>query len=145
MTQSSDLRLLAILILEGTHTSEEHHGLLRPIRIIEPVEQSCHLQGSFSLDDWYETKSERVAPVDEVHKGYRDKSERVGVRDIKGSDNVENVLLNAMELPGVHWAKKLRGNRMSSRRQFSFLARPPSVCCRSTVRTFDPSRDCSTI
>jgi len=72
---------------------------------MEPVEQPRHFQGALRFDDRYETKSEGIPSVDEIHHSRRDESKVLRVREIKNSDDVEHVPLDMMELPGVHRTK----------------------------------------
>lgn len=89
----------------GTYTSEEHHCHFCPVGVVEPIEEPRHFQGAFRLDDRHEAKPERIPPVDEIHDGCRDEPERLRVREIKNSDDVEYVLLDAVELSGVYGTK----------------------------------------
>lgn len=92
----------------GTYTSEERHGRLRSIIIIDPIEEPCHFQGVFRLNDRHETKPERIPPVYEVHDGSRDESKDIRVREINNGNDVEHVPLDAMELSGMHRSEQLR-------------------------------------
>jgi len=105
MTELSDHRRDRYL---GTYASEEHHGHLGPISVVEPIEEPRNFQGTLRLNDRHETKSEWIPPVDEIHDGCRDEPKRVRVREIKDGDDVEYVLLDAVELSRVYRTKQLR-------------------------------------